>query len=66
LLIWPELIRIENTLTGQTSKALLIDTEGIGSTQQKDGNDTKVFLLALLLSSYFLYNSVGNIDEGAL
>ncbi len=26
----------------------------------------KVFLLAMLLSSYFIYNSVGNIDERAV
>ena len=29
-------------------------------------HDTKIFSLALLLSSQFIYNSVGSIDENAL
>ena len=29
-------------------------------------HDAKIFALALLLSSYFIYNSVGSIDESAL
>ena len=29
-------------------------------------NDTKIFTLALLLSTYFIYNSVGTINEVAL
>ena len=29
-------------------------------------NDTKIFTLALLISSYFIYNSVGSIDERSL
>ena len=29
-------------------------------------HDSKIFLFALLLSSYFIYNSVGTIDENAL
>ena len=28
--------------------------------------DTKIFLIAMLLSSYFIYNSMGNIDEKAI
>jgi len=45
---------------------ILLDTEGLGSTQQDQSYDTKIFSLALLLSSYFIYNSMGTIDERAL
>ena len=31
-----------------------------------DNHDTKIFLLALLLGSYFIYNSMGTIDENAI
>jgi hypothetical protein len=39
-----------------------IDTEGTDSLTKDVGNDTKIFTLAVLLSSYFIYNSVGSID----
>lgn len=29
-------------------------------------HDSRIFLFSLLLSSYFIYNSVGSIDENAL
>lgn len=45
---------------------LIIDTEGIGSLDADADHDAKIFALALLLSSYFIYNSVGSIDESAL
>jgi hypothetical protein len=45
---------------------LLVDTEGIGSIQQDQTYDVKIFSLAILLSSYFVYNSMAIIDERAL
>ena len=33
---------------------------------EDENHDTKIFLLALLLSSFFIYNSIGTIDENAL
>lgn len=45
---------------------LLIDSEGIGAFDEDETHDTKIFLLALLLSSFFIYNSMGTIDENAL
>ena len=45
---------------------LVIDTEGISALDANSTHDTKIFCLALLLSSYFIYNSVGSIDEEAL
>jgi len=43
-----------------------MDTEGTGATDQRDNYDTQVFMLSMLLSSYFIYNSVGAIDEKAI
>ena len=47
-------------------KAIIIDTEGFGGMDENVKHDTHKFLFSLLLSSYFIYNSVGNIDENAL
>lgn len=47
-------------------KVLLIDTEGFAGIDENSNHDTRIFLFALLLSSYFIYNSSGNIDESAL
>lgn len=45
---------------------LFIDTEGIDALDANDTHDVRIFTLALLLSSAFLYNSVGAIDETAM
>ena len=45
---------------------LIVDSEGIGAFNEDEDHDTRIFLLALLLSSYFIYNSMGTIDENAL
>ena len=45
---------------------LVIDTEGFGGTDENLNHDNKIFIFSLLLSSYFIYNSVGHIDENAL
>lgn len=47
-------------------KTIVIDTEGFGGMDENVNHDTRIFLFSLLLSSYFIYNSVGNIDENAL
>ena len=44
----------------------MVDSEGIGAFNEDKNHDTRIFLLALLLSSYFVYNSMGTIDESAL
>lgn len=33
---------------------------------ENENHDTRIFLFAVLLSSYFIYNSLGSIDENAL
>ncbi len=39
-----------------------LDTEGSWSLNKDVDNDTKIFTLASLISSYFIYNSQGTID----
>ncbi|XP_077882788.1 guanylate-binding protein 7-like [Ictidomys tridecemlineatus] len=46
---------------------VLLDTEGLGDVEKVDPkNDSWIFALAVLLSSLFVYNSMGNIDRIAL
>eukprot|EP00928_Gymnodinium_smaydae_P014677 TRINITY_DN15402_c0_g2_i1.p1 TRINITY_DN15402_c0_g2~~TRINITY_DN15402_c0_g2_i1.p1 ORF type:complete len:805 (+),score=240.05 TRINITY_DN15402_c0_g2_i1:216-2630(+) len=45
---------------------IFIDTEGLGSTQRTASCDMQIFSLCILLSSYFIYNSMGAIDEQAI
>lgn len=45
---------------------ILIDTEGFGGMNEDLNHDSRIFLLSLLFSTYFIYNSVGNIDENAI
>ena len=47
-------------------RLLIIDSEGIGSFSANETYDTQVFALALMLSSFFMYNSIGNIDDNAI
>lgn len=54
------------TPDGQPINVLIVDSEGIGGLDEDNNHDMRIFSLALLLSSYFLYNSVGSIDENAL
>ncbi|CAG9329474.1 unnamed protein product [Blepharisma stoltei] len=65
LWVWSEPVEIENS-EGERMKVLVIDSEGLGAFDEDANHDTRIFLLALLLSSYFVYNSVGTIDENAL
>ena len=41
---------------GSPINVLVIDTEGIGALDEDSNHDTKVFSLAVLLSSLFIYN----------
>lgn len=45
---------------------LFMDTEGIDALDADDTHDVRVFTLALLLSTVFLYNSIGPIDETSM
>jgi len=41
---------------------LVLDSEGFGAPEETDKYNHKILLFAMLLSSYFIYNSVGSID----
>uniref|UniRef100_A0A8D2AKH7 GB1/RHD3-type G domain-containing protein n=1 Tax=Sciurus vulgaris TaxID=55149 RepID=A0A8D2AKH7_SCIVU len=46
---------------------VLLDTEGLGDVEKVDDkNDTQIFVLAILLSSTLVYNSMSKIDQGAI
>ncbi|CAK94817.1 unnamed protein product (macronuclear) [Paramecium tetraurelia] len=66
LWMWSEIIHFESGRSKEPIPAILIDTEGIGSLEEEQNHDVKIFLLAMLMSSYFIYNSVGTIDDMAL
>ena len=57
---------IVNSDTKEEFPVYLIDTEGLGAYDEEINHDTKIFLIALLMSSLFIYNSIGTIDENAL
>jgi hypothetical protein len=65
LWIWNQPIYTQ-TSDGQDVAAIIIDSEGLGAFDEDANHDTRIFMLALLLSSYFIYNSVGSIDENAI
>uniref|UniRef100_A0A6I8NX36 Guanylate binding protein 2 n=1 Tax=Ornithorhynchus anatinus TaxID=9258 RepID=A0A6I8NX36_ORNAN len=46
---------------------VLLDTEGLGDVEKEDPkNDSWIFALAVLLSSMFVYNSMGTINQPAM
>jgi len=51
---------------GKRIPILLIDTEGFGAFDEDTNHDIRIFTLAILLCSYFVYNSMGSIDENAI
>jgi hypothetical protein len=65
LWLWKRVIKAE-TAGGTEVSLIVVDTEGLGAYDEDENHDAKIFLLALLLSSLLIYNSVGTIDENAL
>ena len=63
LWMWNEVFEADNE---EKYKIIVIDSEGIGAFDEDQNHDTKIFLFSLLLSSYFIYNSMGTIDENAI
>ena len=60
--LWGRGVEVE----GGSMTVLFLDTEGLGSTVRSETYDARIFALALLLSSFFVYNSVGVIDGAAI
>ena len=61
--IWSEPIIISNSNCSKPFPCFLIDTEGLGAYIEEINHDTKIFLIAVLISSLFIFNSFGAIDE---
>ena len=57
---------IGKTAKGELINILVVDCEGFGSTEEEVNYDTKLFALNMLITSCFLFNSVGAIDEGSI
>lgn len=64
LWMWKKVIKADTA--GNDVSMIVVDTEGLGAYDEDENHDAKIFLLALLLSSLLIYNSVGTIDENAL
>lgn len=47
-------------------RTILLDTEGLGAVKASQTVDLRTFGLSVLLSSYFIFNTHGKIDESAI
>lgn len=54
------------TVEGDQINILILDSEGLGALDEDANHDSKLFSLVILLSSCFIYNSMGSIDENAI
>ncbi|XP_058730803.1 uncharacterized protein LOC131602651 [Vicia villosa] len=65
LWLWSSPLK-RTALDGTEYNLLLLDSEGIDAYDQTGTYSTQIFSLAVLLSSMFIYNQMGGIDEAAL
>ena len=66
LWVWGAPIKLRNNNCDEEIQVLVVDSEGIGSFSANETHDAQVFALSILLSSFFIYNSLGNIDDNAI
>lgn len=45
---------------------VVLDSEGLGAIDVDANHDSRVFTLIMLICSYFIFNSIGAIDEESL
>ena len=64
--IWSDPLMISNVHNPTPFPAYLIDTEGLGAYDEEINHDSKIFLIAILISSLFIFNSVGTLDENEI
>ena len=64
--IWSDPIMVSNIHCKTPFPVFLIDTEGLGAYDEEVNHDSKIFLIAVLISSLFIFNSFGAIDENAI
>ncbi|CAI5999233.1 unnamed protein product [Closterium sp. NIES-64] len=65
LWIWSSPVKV-TAPDGSSYHLLLLDSEGIDAYDQTGTYSTQIFSLAVLLSSLFVYNQMGGIDESSL
>ena len=63
--VWGRPVKAE-TDDGTIVNMIVMDSEGLGSLEADASHDSRIFALILLLSSTFVYNSTGAIDENSL
>lgn len=54
------------TADGKLVNVIVMDSEGLAATDVDASHDSRIFSLVMLLSSMFIFNSLGTIDENAL
>lgn len=64
--IYPKVVQSIGPIATQVGDVVVVDTEGIAALDTDPNHDCRIFSLAMLLSSVFLYNSTGPIDETAI
>lgn len=62
--VWSKVLQGE--YKGKPINYLVADTEGLASITAGPNHDLKIFTLAILTSSNFIYNTKGTIDEDAI
>lgn len=59
-------LKIKNNHCSEEFHIFYIDTEGLGAYDEEINHDTKIFLIAVLISSLFILNSFSTIDENSI
>lgn len=65
LWVWNQPLDL-TTSDGVECSLLVVDSEGLGDTNEDANHDTRIYMLAMLLSSMFLFNGKIAIDEHSL
>lgn len=50
----------------ENTNIFFIDCEGLSSVDSNQSMDHRLFSLTVLISSYFIYNQIGAIDENSI
>ena len=50
-------------VNGKSINCIVLDTQGTGSVERDSTQDVKILSLVVLLSSYLIFNSVGNLND---
>lgn len=62
LWLFPSTVTLDDG-NGGKMRVLFVDSEGLAAIKSSEGHDVKIFSLAVLVSSLFIFNSFGAIDE---